>query len=315
MQKKINVLFVIAILTICFHRVTYADPWFTGPLLAPAGKTVALGHFNFEMYAFDTKLLGEYDARGRKIKVPPFQSLQYNPLLTYGLADNVDAEISIPYTKNKSVGKSAQHIGDTTVIIGIQALRQQPKSWIPNLRIGIAEVIPTGRYDNLNPTDLGTGVTGAGCYQTILGFHFQDLAQFSETHYLRTRLTLSYVYADPNKTTGKTGFGGTLTTRGHIKPGNTMAADVAGEFSVTQNWVAVMEVYYLYHQKSRFTGQDRYFGEISINHPAFFTTSIAPAIEYNFSEHFGIIGGAWLSVRGKNSPVFSSAVIAFNTYW
>lgn len=315
MQKKINVLFTITMLISCFYKVAYAGPWFTGPLLAPAGRTVPLGHFNFEMYAFDTNLTGEYDATGKKIKIPPFKSLQYNPLFTYGLADNVDAEISVPYTINNSVGKRAEHIGDTTVILGFQALRQQPKSWVPNIRMVLAEVIPTGRYDNLNPTDLGTGITGAGCYQTILGVRFQDLSQFSETHYLRTRLALSYVYADPDKTTGKSGFGGTLTTRGHIKPGNTMGVDLAGEFTVTQNWVAVMEVYYIYHQESQFTGQDPYLGKLLIHHPAFFTTSIAPAIEYNFSKHFGVIGGVWLTVKGKNSPAFSSAVIAFNTYW
>ncbi len=315
MQKKLYALVVIAAFITGFYGLAYADPWFTGPLLAPAGKTIPLGHFNFELYAFDTKLLGEYDARGKKTRIPLFQTTQYNALFTYGLADNADAEISIPYNINKSEGKRAQHIGDTTVILGYQALRQQPKSWIPNLRVVLAEVIPTGRFDNLNPTDLGTGVTGAGSYQTILGLHFQDLSQFSDTHYLRTRFALSYVYADPIKTSGKNGFGGILTTRGHIKPGSTIAADLAGEFTVTQNWVAVMEVYYLHHQDAQFTGQDASLKPLFIHHPAFFTTSIAPAIEYNFSQHFGIIGGVWLSVQGKNSPVFSSAVIAFNTYW
>lgn len=315
MQKKSNAPLIFIMIIICFNRVAFADPWFTGPLLAPAGKTVPLGHFNFEMYSFNTTILGEYDATGKKIKIPRFQSLQYNPLFTYGLADRVDAEISIPYTQNKSLDRRGQHIGDTTVILGFQALRQQQKSWVPNLRIALAEVIPTGRFDGLNPTDLGTGVTGAGCYQTILGFHFQDLSQFSETHYLRTRLALSFLYADPSNTTGKTGFGGIITPRGHIKPGNTMAADLAGEFTLTQNWVAVMEVYYLHHQKSEFSGKDVDQNTVLLHHPAFFTTSIAPAMEFNFSQHFGIIAGVWLTVQGRNAPVFSSTVIAFNTYW
>jgi hypothetical protein len=316
MQKKIYALFVMtAIITCFFYRIAYADPWYTGPLLAPAGKTVPLGHFNFELYSFDTKLVGEYNAKGKKIRIPTFQTTLYNALFSYGLADKVDTEISVPYAINKSLGKRAEHIGDTTVILGYQALKQKPKSWIPNLRVVLAEVFPTGRFDNLNPTDLGTGVTGAGSYQTLFGLRFQDLSQLSETHYLRTRLALSYLHADPVTTLGKNGFGGNFSSRGHIRPGDSIAIDLAGEFTVSQNWVAVMEVYYLHHSGAQFTGRDASLRPLFIHHPAFFTTSIAPAIEYNFSKHFGIIGGVWLTLQGKNSPAFSSAVIAFNTYW
>lgn len=313
MQKKLTIFFTFLALIYCFK--VSAGPWFTGPLLAPAGVTIPLGHMNFEIYGFFTEQTGEYAPDGKKIKTPIFKSAQYYPLLSYGLADKFDVEFAVPYTKNSTEGIKGHHIGDTSIFLGYQALRQKPKSWTPNLRITIQEVIPTGRFDNLNPTDKGAGVTGAGCYQTIGSLNFEDLTQLSDSHYLRTRLSLAYVYAQPTNTTGQNGFGGRLTTRGHIKPGNTVAVDLAGELTLTQNWVAVMEYYFLQHQESTYTALDRNINPITIHHPAYVTTSLAPAIEFNFSENFGIIGGVWFSIQGKNAPVYSSTVIAFNAYW
>jgi hypothetical protein len=40
--------------------------------------------------------------------------------------------------------------------------------------------------------------------------------------------------------------------------------------------------------------------------------SLAPAIEYNWSEKLGLIAGCWLTIAGKNSRKFTSGVIALN---
>ncbi len=38
--------------------------------------------------------------------------------------------------------------------------------------------------------------------------------------------------------------------------------------------------------------------------------SLAPAIEYNWSESAGFIGGVWFSVYGRNSLNFAQAVLS-----
>jgi hypothetical protein len=192
------------------------------------------------------------------------------------------------------------------------------KRWIPNLRFTLQEIIPTGRYNNLDPTNLGTDGTGYGSYQTAFALNFQYLYFFWDKYYLSTRLSLNHVYAQSTQLTGLSSYGGSLETRGRIDPGNLNSIDLAGELSVTQNWSLVMEGLYLTRQASRFQGfpgLDAQGLPLGIGYHPIVELSVAPAIEYNFSEHYGIIGGVWFSVRGKDSPDFQSVVVALNIYF
>ena len=317
MLKNVSAL-LIALLLICGSGSTQADPWFTGPLLAPSGKTIPLGHFVFEPYFFNTESDASYGANGKTLKTPAFISRQFNPIFTYGLSDRVDALFSSSYSVNHSEGLSAHHIGDTSVLLGFQALRQKPDTWVPNLRITTQMIIPTGRANSLNPTDKGTGVTGAGAYESIVSFNFQELLEFSATHALRTRLCFAYLYSFPVHKDEDINLDGVIDINGVVKAGNLISVDLSTEFTLTKNWVAVMEAYYFTTQASTFKGNIIYQGQnqsFNPTHPAFNRTSLAPAIEYNFSANVGIIAGAWFSVEGKNAPAFKSAVIALNWFW
>ncbi len=313
-KKTLNT--ILATLFVC--GLAHSAPWYTGPLLAPAGRTIPLGHADFELYGFSTHRTTVFDNKGKKIHVPALESLQGNPLLTYGLADWVDVQLSIPFTKNHTLRKTGEHIGDTSLLLGFQAHKQQPGTVIPDLRITLQEIIPTGRFDNINPTDKGTGVTGGGDYQDVLTLNFQELAQLNEIHYLRTRLSLAYMHSHPHTINGTTGIGGGSDTHGVETAGNLISVDLASELTVTQHWVAVMEMYYVRHQAAKFKGtagfdEDGVLEKVGI--PQLEEFSLAPAIEYNFSAHYGIVAGVWFAVQGKNAPIFTSTVIAFNAYW
>ncbi len=43
--------------------------------------------------------------------------------------------------------------------------------------------------------------------------------------------------------------------------------------------------------------------------------SLAPAIEYDWSTHFGVISGVWFTVAGRNAPAFANWVTAANFYF
>jgi hypothetical protein len=316
MQKSVASI-ITSLLFIVLSNTANASPWFTGPLLAPAGRTVPRGHANFEAYGFSTDKSRVFDNHGKKRSVPDFNSTQISPILTYGLINGIDVQWSLPYSINRSQLHTGQNIGDTSITMGFQALQQKQGSWIPDLRITVQELFPTGRGENLNPFDFGVDVTGSGTYQTVAALNFQELFQLSELHYLRTRLSLAYLHGQPYSMDDPHDI--TLDKpKGVVKPGSLMSIDCAGEYTFDQNWVGVMEVYAFYHTSSSFAGNagiDENGQLIQTGHDPLYNVSIAPAVEYNFTQQYGLIAGPWFVVYGKNSSVFTSLVVAFNAYW
>lgn len=314
---KINV-FLSLLCCLFLSYSTYSAPWYTGPLLAPSGKTIPRGHIDLETYAFYTENTGRFDRHWKLIESPSSQSIQINPLFSYGLTSNMDLQFSLPYTINRSQGQSGKHIGDVFALLGFQALEQKESAWRPDLRLTIQQIFPTGRFDDLNPTNLGTDVTGVGSYQTTFGLNFQHLNTLFQRYYLRKRLSLTYLYAAPVHIRGHTSYGGNAETNGSISPGNMASIDLAGELSLTQNWVLVMEGFYFKRNASNFTGNPGLNSEglpLTIGNDIIQEFSLAPAIEYNFSANYGLIAGVWFSVKGKDAPDFMSTIIALNAFW
>nr|NGX33568.1 hypothetical protein [Candidatus Anoxychlamydiales bacterium] len=81
----------------------------------------------------------------------------------------------------------------------------------------------------------------------------------------------------------------------------------------TQRWVFAMDIAQTYSGKTTFKGipgtnQD---GSIASNTKKNSNqTSLAPAIEYNFSANLGMLAGAHFSLRGKNATDFKSGIIS-----
>lgn len=301
-----------------FFQPLYADPWFTGPILAPAGHTVPRGHTNFELYGIDAFVNAQFDDNGHAHRVPLFKSLVFNPLLTHGFTDWLDMQLSIPYAFNSTRRVDYHRLADTSVALGLQILEQKDSKWIPNLRLVIQETFPTGKYNGLIPAFYGTDATGLGSYRTLIGLNFQLLNEIYDSHYLRTRLILSSLISSSVDINGVSSFGGSIHTRGTVNPGVEDNIDLAFEYTLTQNWVAVMEGYYSEGQASRFDGILDILNDGE--HPAvgskqYYEYGLAPALEYNFNGNVGIIGGVWFPIQGKNTSRFMSYVLAINAYW
>jgi hypothetical protein len=298
---------------------TGASPWFTGPILAPAGRTIPRGHTNVEFYGLSTNSRGRFTDSGQRVRTPLYQSVVANPVVAHGFTDWLDVQLVVPYVFNSTLGKHHNGISDTSVGLGFQLLEQKESKIKPNLRFVIQENIPTGRFDQLNPELSGTDATGLGSYQTIVAFNFQHLAQVFNTHYLRTRLSLSRVNASAVTINGLSSYGGTINTHGTISPGFENDVTLAFEYTLTQNWVAVMEGYISQGNATRFNGS---LGVRTIDNPAaavgsgsFYEEALTPALEYNFSERVGVIGGVWFPIKGQNTGDYMTYVVALNAFW
>lgn len=317
MRSFVNKLLLIASSTL-LSAAAFAEPWYTGPLLAPSGHTIPAGHSNLETYIFYTRNNGTFDRHWRLIHTPANESTILNPLFSHGLTDKIDIQYSVPYSYNINNGASRNSISDTSVALGYQLLEQKDSKWRPDLRIVVQETVPTGQYELLSPLNNGTDAMGLGSYQTGVALNFQHLMQLTEINYLRTRLSLAYIYANDVRLHGLNTYGGSIDTDGILDPGNLTSADLAAELNVTQHWVAVMEGYVAHRQATHFAG---YTGRTAsglpapIGHDVVNQVTIAPAIEYNFNANVGIIGGVWLSATGQDTSDFASYIIALNAYW
>lgn len=310
----------LVLLSTCFAQVSFSEtgPWFTGPLLAPAGHTIPRGHSNLELYGIHTDNKGVFNRHGKLIHTPTFRSRIFNPLFSHGLSDYVDIQLSVPYGYNSNKGERQGGFTDNTAVLGFQLLEQKNSRWRPDLRLSLQEIFPAGKYEQLSARKNGTDAKGLGSYQTAIGLNFQHLLPVFKTHYLRTRLSLTHIYASRAKIQGISSYGGAEDTQGRIRPGNLSSIDLAGEFSLTPNWVAVMEAFASYRQATQFRGfrgTSANGAPASIGHGSIDFISLAPAIEYNFNANYGVIAGVWFDLKGKEVAKFISPMVAFNAFW
>lgn len=318
-MKIFRQMLAISYLSLCSLGASHAGPWFTGPILAPAGHTLPKGHTNLEVYGLGVLNGGQFNSSGTKVRTPLFKSMVANPILGHGFTDWMDAQITVPYVANSTRGVDYHRLADTSLVLGFQLMEQKDSKFKPNLRFSIQEVIPTGRYERLNPQFLGTDSTGLGSYQTVFGLNFQHLAQVFDTHYLRTRLILSRLEASSVAIHGLSSYGGTVNTDGKIRPGSENDVDLAFEFTLTQNWVAVMEGYISQGQATRFNGMLNIGNlgspDVNVGSGDYYEQALAPALEYNFNQNIGIIGGVWFPIKGKNTADYTAYVLALNAFW
>lgn len=340
MRTLSRAILITAFFLIC--QVGYADPWFTGSLLAQPAQTVPRGNKVLFLEVANPVTSAIYDREWQRKSINTYTSTDISPVFMYGLTDHIDIEYIIPYQINQSNMGYYEHIGDSSIFLGFQALSQKNNNALPNLRITIGETFPSGLYENFKSSNVGVAATGIGSYQTSLAFNFQYLSQLSERHYLNTYVGIEYTYASTVAIHGLSAYGGTSQTRGNITPGNAISLDWAAELTLTQRWVAVMEANFIYQQASRFygtLGTDRTINQINIPAPRLrrllsrrFPTkhniggtgignghldqiSLAPALEYNFSPNYGVDAGVWFTVAGKNTPQFIAPVIEFTATW
>lgn len=270
------------------------------------GKTIPAGHINFEPYAF-------YSGYPKG-----FRNFEVVPILSVGVLSFVDLQTALPYDVSWDDRQHGNGIGDYSLALGFQVLRQKENSWLPDLRVVIQEVFPTGRFENLDPQRLGTDQTGLGAYQTYLGFNFQKLIQFHNGRYLRTRLSLVGAKFSDINVHNVNVFGGTAGTSGKVKLDNSYSADLAFEYTLTQNWVPVFEALYVHSPGSNFDGNPGFTpgGTVAgIGGKANEQVSLAPALEYNFNSNIGLIGGVWFSVTGPHAAKFVTGALALNCYF
>jgi len=294
------------------------EPWFTGPLLAPSGHVIPLSHQNIEPYVYYNRNLGHFDNHWRPHKDPTFTNVYNQIALQFGVLPGVELDLNPTFSYNNTQSKHTWVVNDAPIAVGVQLLLDDPETWHPAIKMRFGFNLPVGRYDKLNPEKLGTDFGGFGAWYPSFGFVFSRVFHIYGHHYLSWRQALNYTWGTSIRIHGLSTHGGAPPvgpfrgTHGTVYPGNAFVSVTGFEYSLDQNWVLALDIYYQYTNRRRFHGYSP--PGTKPTHPSREQFSLAQAIEYNFTENIGVIAGPWFSVTGRNSLEFFNWVFAINIF-
>jgi hypothetical protein len=298
------------------ERQSMADAWWTGPIIAAGAGTLPQGHFLVEPYVYDAIAYGRYDTDGNRRSIADAHSYGSLTYLLYGLADRLTVGLIPTFGFNKSASgeSSGIEVGDLTLQAQYRLTQFAPGNWLPTTSVVVQQSLPTGKYDRLgeHPADgLGSGATA-----TTIALYSQYYLWLSNGRILRTRLNVSRTFAGDTGVDGVSVYGTPGGFHGRARPGDSYSITSSWEYSATRNWVAALDVLY---QRD---GSTRVRGSIvgSSPQPADFRQDsgsshrlgLAPAVEFNWNEHVGVIVGARWFGAGRNTTASITPVAAIN---
>jgi hypothetical protein len=295
------------------------EPWFIGPIIAPSAHVVPVGYCNVEPYLNYTITYAAYDKNWDSHDLK-HNVYSFNPQpggFQFGVTEWMDFQFNPQFFWNHTQDKSATRLGDMSVGFDFQILKDQKGKWWPAIKIALKENLPIGKYQRLNPHKLGLDGVGSGSFATAFGLDFGRMFHCWGNHYLSTRLALTYVVPSRVHVHGFNSYGGGYGTNGFVHPGQSFNAVLGMEFNLTQNWVLACDFQNTYSAKTWFKGNP---GVTSSGTPASVgahssdSVVMAPAIEYNWSEAIGCIGGVIFNLAGRNTGHSATVVFAVNYF-
>jgi len=293
------------------HALEMFNPWYAGPLLTGSASMMPPGMANIQPYLFVTDNFAVYDKARNVVNVPDLWNINPQFIIQTGITSWCDIAATVQTTTNSRHSSQSTFFGDSTISLGFQLLKQG--LWVPGVKLGINETFPTGRYQNLKASRNGTDSTGGGSYVTGIALKFGKLVFWSYKHPMNLRLTMTYNVPTTVHVHGLNSYGGGIGTNGKVRPGNNFNASLGIEYSFTQRWVLANDLVYQVGARTKFNGK---LGTNPDGTPAAVggnsndQLSIAPAIEYNPTPNLGILGGAWVTVYGRNASDFVSGIIS-----
>lgn len=292
------------------------SPWFTGPLLTPAGHVVPYGHYNIEPYEFVSTNYGLYNSEWNTHSTPKFYQVSTQTICQIGLPGPFDIAFTPAWTWNHIEGASHWVLNDMSFGFDYQIASYKKGHWWPSLKLNVGATLPIGKYQKLHPKAKGTDIGGFGTWAPTIGLVTSDLFWWGGHIFFSPRFNVQYTIPTPVHVKNNNAYGGGHHTRGKVYPGQSLRLLFGFEISLSQRWVIAGDVQYQHINKTRFRGHKGHTHDRlnRVGAPSSEQFSLAPAIEYNWSNNYGIIAGAWFTIAGRNQTEFVSAVVAFNIY-
>tara|TARA_B100002052_G_scaffold287501_1_gene302508 strand:- start:1190 stop:2290 length:1101 start_codon:yes stop_codon:yes gene_type:complete len=301
-------------------RQAMSDALFTGPLAAPNATALPKGHWDIEPYLIDSIQYASFDDDWSQTDVKDSHALRSVTLMQYGLTDRLSIALlptfgyNIPADGSTSSGPQ---LGDMTVRAHYMLHKfTEGEPW-PTFSLSYAQGFPTGKYDGLEG-NTADGL-GSGVLESTFGIFTQTYFWMPTGRILRTRLNATYTTAfDDASVSGVSVYGTPAGFEGQIDTGDSYAVNLAFEYSLTRHWVPAVDIIYSHSDGAAIRGVQAANGlstPIRSTSGSSELVSIAPALEYNWNGHYGLIVGADVVVAGRNTAATVTPQAALNIYY
>jgi hypothetical protein len=280
-------------------RAAMKSARWTGPMLASTAETLPRGHFYTEPYFFDVIVNGDHH---------PGSSGFYQ----YGLLDNLTVGFQPALATATNRLDRGMAIGDFKLLSQVRLTHFTPDHRVPTIALVLNEVIPTGKFDRLGPTQEGHG---SGAFATELGVNVQHWFLLNNGRLLRARVNVLQRFYNRANVKGRSVYGTAAGFSGHARPGARTTLIGAVEYSLTDKWVLALDVEGDLAGRTKLEGIEA--GGIAVRTTSAASRDIgfAPAVEYNWSPSAGALLGVWITPKGHNSSASVTPAIAISKFW
>lgn len=307
----------LGIISCAAHAADTREANFTGPLVTPNASALPTGLVAVEPYFIYAESHANYDAQGHRHDDKPgsHQWMLIAPI-TVGVAPRFNIQLTggAAYNVSGSNHSDGNHLADTTLTFQYMFIAPKEDGSGPAVSASYAHVFPTGKYDRLGTNPLNA--TGTGASIDRLALFAQQLFWLDNGHPLRLRAQLAWnpaparVYLD-----GMSAHGTTEVFQGWVKPGAALGVTAAVEYGLDRHWVLAADLAWSHQRSGTLQGVDCWPDgnqTVAQRKPVNWSYSMAPAVEYNINENFGVIAGAQLSLAGHRSAAYVTPQVAVN---
>jgi hypothetical protein len=283
--------------------------WWTGPLVAPSPAPFAEGVLGVEPYVLDKRGDGAFDDNGTLHASPPGgDQLKSFVSLQYGVTGDLGVQI-VPAIVHSLNGGAATGLADLPVRVKYRIFRGHAGFWHPQLNLVAGVILPIGRYDDLRKSSDGFGSGAVTAMQQAM----LQTVFVTQGHANRMRLwgTVSEPL-DSVRLQGVSTYGTGAGFDGMAVLGNSAEIGIADEFAINQRWVLALDMVQDFGKGTHLRAQGYSGAILNVATSGF---SVAPAVEYNFSQAIGVIAGAQISTIGRNSSSTIIPQVAVNMFF
>lgn len=279
------------------------DAWYTGTFLASTSVNINAIQPSITVFGIYGKYASNWEFKSEET------AWSINPQLDFQfvVTKRTGVEVFAGFVSNYKGSKHSSNFIDTILLLGYQVSNDDKDSWIPNCRLSLETIFPSGKHDQLDPSKGGIDSSGEGAYFFGPLLACSKMFQFP-CHYINLYWSFGYFFPTKAHIKGLNVYGGARDTKGEIRPGQSLQTILSFEYGLTQNWVLGFDSELLFQTKSsHFQGRTT----VPVGLPSSIQISIAPQIEYNFTSKSGIIIGSWCTIAGYNSKAFASVFVSY----